>query len=130
MIVPGERGRETCVFHAATLRTLLERRAAAAVVLAVALAAAPAAAQRGPILTVPPPIDGTPVFAALAPDAIRAIDAPTFLRGEAASRQMTADEPVLALRLAGEARAYPLGYLGAHEIVNDVVGDTPIAVTW
>jgi hypothetical protein len=99
-------------------------------VLACAIVAAPVAAQRGPVLPVPPPIDGTPVFGALAPDAIRAIDAPTFLSGEAAARQMTADEPVLGLRLAGEARAYPLGYLSAHEIVNDRLGDAAIAVTW
>jgi hypothetical protein len=94
------------------------------------LAAAPAVAQRGPILTLPPPIDGTAVFVALPPDAIRAIDAPAFLSGEAATRHMTADEPVLGLRLGDERRAYPLGYLSAHEIVNDRVGDTPIAVTW
>lgn len=98
--------------------------------LACALVAAPVAAQRGPVLTVPTPIDGTSVVVALPPDAIRAIDAPTFLRGEAAAWQMTADEAVLGLRLAGEARAYPLGYLSAHEIVNDRLGDVPIAVTW
>ncbi len=98
--------------------------------LASALAATPVAAQRGPVLTLPPPIDGTSVFVALPPDAIRAIDTPTFVRGEEAARQMTADEPVLGLRLAGEARAYPLGYLSAHEIVNDRLGDVPIAVTW
>ena len=101
-----------------------------ATIVAGALGATLAAAQLGPILTVPPPIDGTAVVAALPPDAVRAIDQPTFLRGEAAGRQRTADEPVLALRLADEARAYPLGYLSAHEIVNDAVGDTPIAVTW
>lgn len=106
------------------------RAAPPALVLAAALAATPAAAQRGPILTVPAPIDGTAVSVVLAPDAIRAIDTPTFLRGEAAAAQMTADEPVLGLRLGGEARAYPLGYLSAHEIVNDRLGEIPVAVTW
>jgi hypothetical protein len=67
---------------------------------------------------------------ALPPDAIRAIDAPTFVGGESAARQMTADEAVLGLRLGDQARAYPLGYLSAHEIVNDRLGDVPIAVTW
>lgn len=83
-----------------------------------------------PILTVPDHIDGTSVFAALAPDAIRAIDDPTFLRGEAAASSMTEDEPVLGVRLGGEARAYPLGLLSAHEIVNDRFGDVAVAVTW
>ncbi len=101
-----------------------------ALLLAAALAATPAAAQRGPILTVPGPIDGTSVSVVLPPDAIRAIDTPTFLRGEAAAEQMTADELVLGLQLGGEARAYPLGYLSAHEIVNDRVGEVPVAVTW
>jgi hypothetical protein len=105
-------------------------RVSLALAVCGALAATPAAAQRGPVLTVPPSIEGTPVFAALPPDAIRAIDAPTFVRGAAAARQMTTDEPVLGLRLGGEARAYPLGYLSAHEIVNDRIGNTPIAVTW
>jgi hypothetical protein len=83
-----------------------------------------------PILTVPDRIDGTAVFAALAPDAIRAIDDPAFLRGEAAASSMTEDEPVLGVRLDGEARAYPLGFLSAHEIVNDRFGDVAVAVTW
>jgi hypothetical protein len=95
-----------------------------------ALGALPACGQPIPVLTVPPAVDGTPVFVALPPDAIRAIDAPAFLGGAAAERQMTADEPVLGVRLAGEARAYPLGLLSAHEIVNDRFADTPVAVTW
>jgi hypothetical protein len=64
------------------------------------------------------------------PDAIRALDAPTFVRGAAAGRQMAADEHVLGVALGGQARAYPLGYLSAHEVVNDRVGEVPVAVTW
>lgn len=100
-----------------------------ALVLLGALAA-PAAAQPPPVLPVPREIGGSPVFVVLAPDAIRAIDDPTFVRGEAAARQMAADESVLGVRLGGEARAYPLGYLTSHEIVNDRFGNVPVAVTW
>ncbi len=39
-------------------------------------------------------------------------------------------EPVIALRLAGRARAYPLQILVWHEIVNDVVAGVPVAVTF
>jgi hypothetical protein len=106
------------------------RRALGAALLTATLAAGAAAAERGPALFLPPPIDGTPVFVALPPDAIRAIDAPAFLAGEAAARQMAADEPVLGVRRGREARAYPLGFLGAHEIVNDRFGAEPVAVTW
>ncbi len=63
-------------------------------------------------------------------DAIRAIDDPTFVSGPEADRQMAADEPILGVRLGGATRAYPLGYLSAHEIVNDRIADTAIAVTW
>lgn len=82
------------------------------------------------MLPVPESIDGSPVFVALAPDVIRAIDEPTFVSGTAAERQMARDEHVLGLRLGGVARAYSLGQLSSHEIVNDRLGDTPVAVTW
>ena len=38
--------------------------------------------------------------------------------------------PVVALRVNGEARAYPLQILTYHEIVNDVIGGRPVAVTF
>jgi len=39
-------------------------------------------------------------------------------------------EPVIALAIRGDARAYPLSVLIWHEIVNDVVGGTPVTVTY
>ena len=40
-------------------------------------------------------------------------------------------EPVMTVELEGQTpRAYPIRYLMWHEIVNDVIGDTPIAVTF
>ena len=39
-------------------------------------------------------------------------------------------EPVLSLRINGDARAYPLRILLWHEIVNDVVGGVPILVSY
>ena len=38
--------------------------------------------------------------------------------------------PVIALSINGDARAYPLEVLTRHEIVNDIVGDVPVAVTF
>ena len=100
-------------------------------VIAAGLGLAPAGGAAEPlVLEVPAAIAGAPVHAVLPPDAIRAIDAPAFRRGPGAARQMTADEVVLGLRIGGDARAYPLGYLSAHEIVNDLVGGRPVAVTW
>jgi hypothetical protein len=39
-------------------------------------------------------------------------------------------EPVIALELNGEARAYPIQVLMWHEIATDVVGGVPVAVTF
>jgi hypothetical protein len=63
-------------------------------------------------------------------DGIPAIDDPTFV-AVAAKPNLTAREPVIALEIEGEVpRAYPIRYLTWHEIVNDEVGGTPVAVTF
>ena len=62
-------------------------------------------------------------------DGIPAIDAPTFAKARAKS--LPAREPVITLALPGlPERAYPIRYLMWHEIVNDTVGGTPVAVTF
>lgn len=38
--------------------------------------------------------------------------------------------PVIAFTWEGTARAYPLAILTRHEIVNDMIGETPVAVTF
>jgi hypothetical protein len=64
------------------------------------------------------------------PDGIPAIDHPVFVSTDAADTWVTPQEPVLALQLNGDARAYPLQILIWHEIVNDVVGGRAVAVTY
>src|SRR5919197_4096401 len=62
-------------------------------------------------------------------DGIPALERPRFLRvGEAT--YLRPQEPVIALTLAGQARAYPLQILVWHEIVNDTVAGVPVAVTF
>ena len=39
-------------------------------------------------------------------------------------------EPVIGVTVNGEARAYPLGILTQHEIVNDTIGGVPVTVTY
>ena len=63
-------------------------------------------------------------------DIIRPIDEPKFGTVEEASKWLEGREPVALLEFAGEARAYPLRILTIHEVVNDLVGDVPIAVTY
>ena len=48
----------------------------------------------------------------------------------AASAGLAPAEPVIALEIGGDARAYPLRILLWHEIVNDVVGGVPVVVTY
>ena len=66
----------------------------------------------------------------LGKDAIPAILEPEFVSPEEADRWMAADEGVLGVSIGGEDRAYPVSMLSRHEIVNDVVGGEPVAVTW
>jgi len=63
------------------------------------------------------------------PDGIPAIDAPAFERADDVD-WLEDNEPVLSLTVGGETRAYPLRVMTWHEIVNDVVGGVPVAVTY
>jgi hypothetical protein len=63
-------------------------------------------------------------------DGIPSIDAPSFVSVGDARSWIEPQEPVIALVVDGEARAYPLQILTFHEIVNDRVGGVPVAVTF
>ncbi|MBV7378358.1 DUF3179 domain-containing protein [Maritimibacter dapengensis] len=72
----------------------------------------------GEILSGGPPRDGIPALNDPAMIAVGQADLP-------------AREPVIAVELDGApSRAYPIRYLIWHEIVNDRVGDVPVAVTF
>jgi len=62
-------------------------------------------------------------------DGIPSIDDPQFatLSGSSFMKQ---SDIVIGLEINGEAKAYPLSILVWHEIVNDNVGGTPVAVTY
>ena len=62
-------------------------------------------------------------------DQIPPIHRPKFVAA-AEDKELGQDEPVLGVIINGDARAYPINMLSRHEIVNDVVGGEPIAVTW
>jgi hypothetical protein len=64
------------------------------------------------------------------PDGIPPIDDPAFISVQEADEWLADDEPVVALDVDGDARAYPVQVMIWHEIVNDVVGGVPIAVTY
>lgn len=79
----------------------------------------------------PPPNGIPPVgFPAQEHLAAPALSDPLFESVESATAWLQPQSPVIALSLEGEARAYPLAILIWHEIVNDVIGATPVAVTF
>ncbi len=63
-------------------------------------------------------------------DGIPPIDHPDFENQTDADLWLHPSSPVIALEVEGLARAYPLAILTRHEIVNDVIGETPVAVTF
>jgi hypothetical protein len=68
-------------------------------------------------------------------DGIPAIDLPRFERLERGkpsgwSVGLGGTEPVIALSVGDDARAYPLRILIWHEIANDTVGGAPVTVTY
>ncbi len=62
-------------------------------------------------------------------DGIPPIDRPQF-QPASANKDLTAKDPVISIKINGDARAYPLRILIWHEIVNDTVGGKPVAVTY
>jgi hypothetical protein len=62
-------------------------------------------------------------------DGIPSIDDPKFVAVAEVS-DLAPTEPVIGLIVNGDARAYPLRVLTWHEIVNDVIGGVPVAVTY
>lgn len=63
-------------------------------------------------------------------DGIPALSDPGFIAVADESR-IGGREPVITVELDGQTpRAYPIRYLTWHEIVNDVIGDVPVAVTF
>ena len=71
-------------------------------------------------------------------DFLVSLDRPDTIRGaevlrwnsEHRRKLVVPTDRVAGIVVNGEARAYPLSILNAHEVVNDVVGGVPVAVTF
>jgi len=63
-------------------------------------------------------------------DGIPSIDDPSFEPVDDVGDRVRDDHPVFGVEVDGVAKAYPQYVLVWHEIANDVVGDTPLAVTY
>ena len=67
---------------------------------------------------------------AVTKDSIPAIDRPRFVAVNDARKWLSDNEPVIALQVNGVSRAYPMEIIVWHEVVNDVIGGVPVAVTF
>ena len=63
-------------------------------------------------------------------DGIRPLDSPKFIDVSDAPDYMRDGEAVISLEINGDARAYPLAIMIAHEIVNDEVGGQFVSITY
>ncbi|MCO4771896.1 MAG: DUF3179 domain-containing protein [Deltaproteobacteria bacterium] len=69
------------------------------------------------------------VWGGVAVDGIPALDRAPQIPGAQAA-WLEDDEYVVGVSLEGDARAYPLRILGAHEMANDVVGGVPVSLSY
>lgn len=63
-------------------------------------------------------------------DGIPSVDDPSFEPVSEVGDRILSNHPVFGVEVDGEAKAYPQYVLVWHEIVNDVVGGVPLAVTY
>ncbi|MDQ3460461.1 MAG: DUF3179 domain-containing protein [Deinococcota bacterium] len=84
------------------------------------------------ILSGGPPPQGIPAlgFTGDHAGAATANRPPSFVTQEEAAGWLADEEPVIAMTVNGESRAYPLQILTWHEIANDTLGGVPVAVTF
>jgi len=75
-------------------------------------------------------IQGSPILTVLPMDAIPALDNPKYAPAAEADHFMRPDEPVLGITDGRTAKGYSTWQLNHHEIVNDTLGDLPLAITW
>ncbi len=98
------------------------------VLLGLSMAILSASAQgRGKVEMV---IEGDPLIRLMKKDGIPAIDKPKMIPASEAADLMKDEEPIIGVFDGENARAYPIWYLDGHEIVNDRLGQLPIAATW
>jgi len=75
-------------------------------------------------------LDSDLLISSLAPNAIPALKDPTMvLPGDPGADYLFDSDRVVGVVMNGEARAYPHNIMWHHEIINDRIGNQPIAVT-
>lgn len=63
-------------------------------------------------------------------DGIPALTDPAFISAAEADEKLKPSDLVIGVEFGGVAKAYPIGILTWHEVINDTVGDKPVMVSW
>ncbi|OUR97954.1 hypothetical protein A9Q84_06465 [Halobacteriovorax marinus] len=63
-------------------------------------------------------------------DGIPAINHPLFISSDKAEKIYSIDDYAIVVSTAKETKAYPISVLNWHEIVNDIVGDTHLVISY
>ncbi len=63
-------------------------------------------------------------------DGIPALTDPAFISAAEADEKLKPSDLVIGVEFGGVAKAYPVGILTWHEVINDTVGDKPVMVSW
>ncbi len=66
----------------------------------------------------------------LPPRSFTVLDYPDFIGNSEGMKTFLRNEPVLAISIGNQAKAYPLNMLTIHEIANDTFGSIPIVATY
>ena len=90
----------------------------------------PTADEPLPLPMEPAALSDRAVSGGTSKDGIPAIDDPTFVSAGEAPAGLGPEDPVFGVTLNGTVKAYPQQILAQHEICNDVVGGTPVSVTY
>jgi len=91
--------------------------------------AVPTAEETLPLPMEPDELESLAVSGGPPKDGIPSIDNPSFVGAEDADF-LDPGDPVFGVALNGDVKAYPQKILVQHEIVNDRLGDLPVAVTY
>ncbi len=63
-------------------------------------------------------------------DGIPSLTTPQFVSAQQGDKFLMSWDRVLGVEYNGVVKAYPIKILNWHEVVNDSIGDKPIAVSW
>jgi len=75
-------------------------------------------------------VQGDTMYTLGSPGMIPAIMNPEFLPVREARDLFADDEPLLVVQVGDLVRGYSTWHLDRHEVVNERLGDMPLAVTW